>query len=85
MGSADTLRKKELPTDLLMKKSEERYMLMKKIQDQNKHILEKERNIDELDLFFKTMAVTAKKLQIEGKLEAKVKIFRNRTTQIFIN
>jgi len=44
--------------------------------DQNTQILEKKQDsLDELDLFFKTMAVTAKKLPTKGKLEAKKKIF----------
>lgn len=62
--------------DLFMNNSEERNSLMKQMIDQNKQILEKkEGNFDELDLFFKTMAVTAKKLPTKGRLEAKVKIF----------
>lgn len=62
--------------DLLMNKSEERNLLIKQIMDQNKQILEKkEQSFDELDLFFKTMAVTAKKLPTKGRLEAKTKIF----------
>jgi len=44
--------------------------------DQNEEILDKkEDNVDELDLFFKSMAATAKKLPTKGKLEAKRKIF----------
>lgn len=44
--------------------------------DQNKQILDKnDENLDELDLFFKTMAITAKKLPPKGILEAKKKIF----------
>lgn len=62
--------------NLLMNNSEERYSLIKQIMDQNKEILDKkEDNVDELDLFFKSMAVTAKKLPTRGKLEAKRKIF----------
>lgn len=50
-------------------------MLIQKVQDKNKQLLEKEANMNELDLFFKTIAVTAKKLLIKKKLEAKIKIF----------
>lgn len=50
-------------------------MFIQKVQDKNKQLLEKEANMNELDLFFKTIAVTAKKLLIKKKLEAKIKIF----------
>lgn len=44
--------------------------------DQNKEILDKnEDNVDELDLFFKSMSARAKKWPTKGKLEAKRKIF----------
>jgi len=50
-----------------MNKSE-RNSLMKQIMDQNKQIVEKkEESFDELDLFFKTMDVTAKKLPTKGR------------------
>lgn len=62
--------------DLVTNNSKERYSLIKQMIDQNKEILnKKEDDIDELDLFFKSMAATAKKLPTKGKLEAKRKIF----------
>jgi len=62
--------------DLLTNNSKECYSIIKQIMDQNKDILyKKEDNVDELDLFFKSMAATAKKLPTKGKLEAKRKIF----------
>ncbi|XP_050547935.1 uncharacterized protein LOC126909544 [Daktulosphaira vitifoliae] len=62
--------------DLFVNNSEERSLLIKKIMNQNEKLLEKkEESFDELDLFFKTMAVTVKKLPIKGQLDAKRKIF----------
>lgn len=57
--------------DLLTNNSKERYSIIQQIMDQNKEILDKkEDNVDEFDLFFKSMAATAKKLPTKGKLEA---------------
>jgi len=62
--------------DLLTNNSKERYSIIKQMMDQNKEIFNrKEDDVDELDLFFKSMAATAKKLPTKGKLEAKRKIF----------
>lgn len=62
--------------DLFIKRSNERNLLIKKIQDQNEQILMKQNNqLDDMDLFFKSLALTAKKFPSQGKREAKVRIF----------
>jgi hypothetical protein len=65
-----------------MNNSEEWYSIIQKMVEQNKKILDKkDDDLDELDLFFKSMAITAKKLPLKGKLEAKKKdIFIDDTT-----
>jgi len=62
--------------DLFIKRSNERNLLIKKIQDQNEQILMKQNNqLNDMDLFFKSLALTAKKFPSQGKREAKVIIF----------
>lgn len=61
--------------DAFTKRAEERNLLIMKIQEQNEHLLKKEDNLDEIDMFFKTLAMTVKKLPSAGKIEAKAKMF----------
>jgi len=50
---------------LLTNNSKEQYSIIKQIMDQNKEILDKKENdVDELDLFYKSIAATAKKILI---------------------
>jgi len=46
-----------------------------KIQEQNEQLLKREDSLDEIDMFFKTLAMTVKKLPSAGKIEAKAKMF----------
>lgn len=61
--------------DAFTKRAEERNLLIMKIQEQNEHLLKREDNFDEIDMFFKTLAMTVKKLPSAGKIEAKAKMF----------
>jgi len=62
--------------DLLTNSSKERYSIINQIMNQNKEILDKKENdVDELDLFFKSITATTKKLPTKEKLEVKRKIY----------
>lgn len=68
--------KTKIGSDEFTKRSEERNLLIKKIQEQNEQLLKREAdNFDEIDMFFKTLAMTVKKFPNAGKMEAKVKMF----------
>lgn len=53
-----------------------------KIQEQNEHLLKREDNFDEIDMFYKTLAMAVKKLPSAGKIEAKAKMFALMTDSI---
>lgn len=58
------------------KKSNERLLLAKKIHAQNEQMSMKEKNqLDDIDMFFKYLALTIKNFPSQGKREAKVKLF----------
>jgi len=61
--------------DAFTKRAEERNLLIMKIQEQNEQLLKREDSLDEIDMFFKTLAMTVKKLPSAGKIEAKAKMF----------
>lgn len=68
--------KTKIRSDEFTKRSEERNLLIKKIQEQNEKLLKREAdNFDEIDMFFKTLAMMVKKFPNAGKIEAKVKMF----------
>jgi len=55
-------------SDLYIKRSNERNLIIQKIQAQNEQILMKEdKQLDEVDMFFKTLALTAKIFSSQGK------------------
>lgn len=56
-----------------VKRAKERTALINSIQAQNQAILNREDN-DEIDLFFKSMAISVKKLPARGKTEAKLQV-----------
>lgn len=60
---------------MFTKRAEERNLLIMKIQELNEHLLKREDNFDKIDMFFKTLAMTVKKLPSAGKIEAKAKMF----------
>lgn len=61
---------------MLIKRSNERNLIIKQIQAQNAQILMKEdHQLDDMDMFFKTLALTAKKFPSQGKRETKVRMF----------
>lgn len=56
-----------------VKRENDRIAIMNSIQTQNQSILDRE-SADEIDLFFKSIAISVKKLPAKGKTEAKHKI-----------
>lgn len=58
---------------MLAKRMAERKQLLEKIQKQNEDILNAKNSEDEVDLFFKSLAMTVKKLPPKGIIEAKLK------------
>ncbi|XP_050438802.1 transcription factor Adf-1-like [Adelges cooleyi] len=58
---------------LLAKKTDERSKNIEKIKELNEHILNVGKEDDEVDLFFKSLAKTVKKLPIKGINEVKLK------------
>lgn len=56
-----------------VKRENDRIAIMNSIQTQNQSILDRE-SADEIDLFFKSIAMSVKKLPAKGKTEAKLKI-----------
>jgi len=62
-------------SDMLIKRSNERNLLTKQIQAQNEKILMNDNHqIDDMDMFFKTLALTAKKFPSQEKRETKVRM-----------
>lgn len=61
---------------MVIKRSNERNLLIKQIQAQNAQIIMKENHqLDDMDMFFKILALTAKKFSSQGKRETKVRKF----------
>ncbi|KAL4096404.1 hypothetical protein QTP88_021366 [Uroleucon formosanum] len=58
---------------MLAKRTAERKQLLEKIQKQNEDILNAKNSEDGVDLFFKSLAMTVKKLPPKGIIEAKLK------------
>lgn len=56
-----------------VKRAKERTAIINSLQAQNQSILNREAD-DEIDLFFKSMAISVKKLPARGKTEAKLQI-----------
>lgn len=65
--------KKDNMTVILAKRTAERTKLIEKIQNQNEEILNAKKCEDEIDLFFKSLAITVKKLPRQGIIEAKLR------------
>lgn len=64
---------------MLISRSNERNLILKQIQAQNEQIIIKENHklgdMDDMDMFFKTLTLTAKKFPSQGKSETKVRMF----------
>lgn len=61
---------------MFINRSNERNLLIKQIQSQNEQILMNvNHELDDMDMFFKTLALTAKKFPSQGKRETKVGMF----------
>lgn len=59
-----------------LQRSNERSALIKKITTRNEQLLMKEEEkLDEIDMFFRGLAITTKKFPIKGRIKAKKKIF----------
>jgi len=68
-------KSKYIPAQYLQR-SNERNELIKKIQARNEQLLTREEEkLDEIDMFFRGLAITAKKFPGKGRIEAKKKIF----------
>jgi len=91
-----TKKSKHIPAQYLQR-SNERNELIKKIQARNDQLLmREEEKLDEIDMFFRGLAITAKKFPCKGRIEAKKKnicindrvggkIFSTRTTNFSIS
>lgn len=58
---------------ILAKKTEDRNIIIQSIQQQNEQLINANKNEDETDLFFKSIALSVKKLPTKGINEAKIK------------
>lgn len=57
-----------------VKRTNERTAIINNLQAQNQAILNKEASTDEIDMFFKSMALSVKKLPPSGRTEAKFQV-----------
>lgn len=66
-------KSKHIPAQYLQR-SNERNALIKKIQSQNEQLLMKEvEKLDDIDMFFRGLAITTKRFPTKGRIEAKKK------------
>lgn len=54
------------------KRSNERTAIINSIQSQNEYLLARENSVDDVDIFFKSIAMTVKKFPPKGIIEAKL-------------